>query len=36
MAGHALDILKFDGKSLTAAGEIKVSGGPAGLRTADY
>jgi sugar lactone lactonase YvrE len=36
MADHALDILKFDGKSLKAAGEIKVSGGPAGLRTADY
>jgi WD40 repeat protein len=36
MAGHALDVLKFDGKSLKVTGEIKVSGGPAGLRTAEY
>jgi WD40 repeat protein len=36
MAGHALDVLKFDGRSLKVAGEIKVSGGPAGLRTAEH
>jgi len=36
MAGHALDVLKFDGKNLKIVGEIKVSGGPAGLRTAEY
>jgi DNA-binding beta-propeller fold protein YncE len=36
MAGHALDVLKFDGKTLKAVGEIKVSGGPAGLRTAEH
>jgi DNA-binding beta-propeller fold protein YncE len=36
MAGHALDVVKFDGKSLKVTGEIKVSGGPAGLRTAEH
>jgi DNA-binding beta-propeller fold protein YncE len=36
MAGHALAVVKFDGKTLKAIGEIKVNGGPAGLRTAGY
>lgn len=36
MAGHALDVVKFDGKNLKVTGEIKVSGGPAGLRTAEH
>jgi DNA-binding beta-propeller fold protein YncE len=36
MAGHALDVLKFDGRSLRQTSEIKVSGGPAGLRTAEH
>jgi len=33
---HTLSILKFDGKNLFVTGEIKVSGGPAGIRTADH
>jgi DNA-binding beta-propeller fold protein YncE len=36
MTGHALDVLKFDGRSLRMTGAIKVSGGPAGLRTAEH
>jgi DNA-binding beta-propeller fold protein YncE len=36
MAGHALDVVKFDGKTLKVGGEIKVSAGPAGLRTAEH
>lgn len=35
MAENALSILSFDGKSLKVMGEIKVTGGPAGLRTAE-
>jgi hypothetical protein len=35
MAENALSILSFDGKSLGVTGEIKVKGGPAGLRTAE-
>jgi DNA-binding beta-propeller fold protein YncE len=35
MAENSLSILSFDGKSLKVMGEIKVTGGPAGLRTAE-
>ena len=35
MAANALSILSFDGKTLGVTGEIKVKGGPAGLRTAE-
>ena len=35
MAENALSILSFDGKNLGVTGEIKVKGGPAGLRTAE-
>jgi DNA-binding beta-propeller fold protein YncE len=35
MVENSLSILSFDGKSLTVTGEIKVAGGPAGLRTAE-
>ena len=35
MAENALSILSFDGKTLRVTGEIKVKGGPAGLRTAE-
>jgi DNA-binding beta-propeller fold protein YncE len=35
MAESALSILSFDGKILGVTGEIKVKGGPAGLRTAE-
>jgi WD40 repeat protein len=35
MAENALSILSFDGKTLGVTGEIKVKGGPAGLRTAE-
>jgi DNA-binding beta-propeller fold protein YncE len=33
---RTISILKFDGKNLFVTGEIKVSGGPAGLRTAEH
>jgi DNA-binding beta-propeller fold protein YncE len=36
MVENSLSILKFDGKSLKVTGEIKVKGGPAGLRTAEH
>ena len=36
MAGHALDVVKFNGRSLRQVQEIKVPGGPAGLRTAEH
>jgi DNA-binding beta-propeller fold protein YncE len=36
MAGHALDVVKFNGNSLRQVQEIKVPGGPAGLRTAEH
>ena len=35
MIEKELEILSFDGNSLTRTGAIKVSGGPAGLRTAE-
>src|SRR5215469_15822217 len=35
MAEHLLSIVNFDGQSLKAVGEIKVSGGPEGIRTAE-
>ena len=35
MAENALAIPSFDGKALKVTGQIKVKGGPAGLRTAD-
>jgi DNA-binding beta-propeller fold protein YncE len=35
MAENALSILSFDGKTLGVTSEIKVKGGPAGLRTAE-
>ena len=35
MAERSLSVLSFDGKNLKVTGEIKVSGGPEGLRTAE-
>ena len=35
MVDNALSVLSFDGKTLKVTGEIKVKGGPAGLRTAE-
>ena len=35
MVENSLSVLSFDGKSLKVTGEIKVKGGPAGLRTAE-
>jgi len=35
MAEDSLSVLSFDGKSLKITGEIKVTGGPAGLRTSE-
>jgi len=35
MADHSISVLSFDGKTLTVIGEIKVNGGPEGLRTAE-
>jgi YVTN family beta-propeller protein len=35
MLEKALDVLSFDGKSLTVTGQIKVPGGPAGIRTVE-
>jgi hypothetical protein len=35
MAEHLLSVVNFDGQSLKAVGEIKVSGGPEGIRTAE-
>jgi len=35
MADRSIFVLHFDGRSLAATGEIKVSGGPEGLRTAE-
>lgn len=35
MTDRSLSVLSFDGKSLTVSGEIKVNGGPEGLRTAE-
>ena len=35
MVENSLSILSFDGKSLKVTGEIKVDGGPDGLRTAE-
>jgi DNA-binding beta-propeller fold protein YncE len=35
MRDKALDVLSFDGKSLTVTGQIKVPGGPAGIRTVE-
>jgi DNA-binding beta-propeller fold protein YncE len=36
MVDNALSVLSFDGKSLKVTGEIKVNGGPEGLRTAEH
>jgi DNA-binding beta-propeller fold protein YncE len=36
MSDNALAVLSFDGKSLKIVGEIKVNGGPEGLRTAEH
>ncbi|MBI3436219.1 MAG: YncE family protein [Proteobacteria bacterium] len=36
MVEKELQILRFDGKELTSAGAIKVNGGPAGIRTAQW
>jgi DNA-binding beta-propeller fold protein YncE len=36
MVENSLSILKFDGKRLTVTGDIKVKGGPAGIRTAEH
>jgi DNA-binding beta-propeller fold protein YncE len=35
MFDKALDVLSFDGKSLKVTGQIKVPGGPAGIRTVE-
>jgi DNA-binding beta-propeller fold protein YncE len=35
MVEEAISVLSFDGSTLTVTGEIKVKGGPAGLRTAE-
>jgi len=35
MAEHSISVLSFDGTALTVTGEIKVNGGPNGLRTAE-
>src|SRR5262249_56627547 len=35
MLDKALDVLSFDGKTLKVTGQIKVPGGPAGLRTVE-
>ena len=35
MLEKAIDVLSFDGKSLTVTGQIKVPGGPAGIRTVE-
>ena len=35
MADQSLSVLSFDGKNLKVTGEIKVNGGPEGLRTAE-
>jgi DNA-binding beta-propeller fold protein YncE len=35
MVEKSLSVLSFDGKTLTVTGEIKVNGGPEGLRTAE-
>lgn len=35
MVDNALSVLSFDGKSLKVTGQIKVKGGPEGLRTAE-
>ncbi len=35
MVENSLSVLSFDGKSLKVTGEIKVKGGPAGLRTSE-
>lgn len=35
MLDKALDVLSFDGKSLKVIGQIKVPGGPAGIRTVE-
>jgi DNA-binding beta-propeller fold protein YncE len=36
MFENSLSVLSFDGKSLKVTGEIKVKGGPEGLRTAEH
>ena len=35
MLDKALDVLSFDGQSLKVTGQIKVPGGPAGIRTVE-
>jgi DNA-binding beta-propeller fold protein YncE len=35
MLDKALDVLSFDGKTLKVTGQIKVPGGPAGIRTVE-
>jgi hypothetical protein len=34
MVDNALAIVSFDGKSLNVTGQVKVTGGPDGIRTA--
>ena len=36
MVDNAISVLSFDGNSLKIIGEIKVSGSPEGLRTAEH
>jgi sugar lactone lactonase YvrE len=36
MVENSISVLSFDGKSLKVVGEIKVKGGPEGLRTAEH
>ena len=35
MVENSLSVLSFDGRKLKVTGEIKVTGGPEGLRTAE-
>jgi DNA-binding beta-propeller fold protein YncE len=35
MSDNALAVLSFDGKNLRVTGELKVNGGPEGIRTAE-
>jgi DNA-binding beta-propeller fold protein YncE len=35
MGDNSLTVVNFDGKRLKVTGEIKVKGGPAGLRTSE-
>jgi hypothetical protein len=36
MVDNALSIVSFDGKNLNVTGQLKVTGGPDGIRTAGH